>query len=48
MTGMLGQSTLSASLLVIQNWEEWMVDQRIVLLFRETWTGWRNGLAGTS
>ena len=35
------------SLLMIQSWEEWLTHQKAVLLFSETWTGWRAGQRGT-
>ena len=31
-----------------QNWVQWLIGQRVVLLFGGTWTGWKNGLTGTS
>lgn len=37
----LGQSTPSANSQAVQNWEEWLMYQRVVLLFRRTQTGWR-------
>jgi len=37
-----------ASWLMTQSWEEQLIHQVGVLSSRETWTGWRNGLTGTS
>ncbi|GAB0183197.1 mitochondrial enolase superfamily member 1 [Grus japonensis] len=34
-----GQSIPSASLLMMQNWEEWLTHQKAVLPFSEIWTG---------
>jgi len=48
MISVLGQSVPAASLLMAQNWEEWLKGQRAVLPSRETSTAWRNGLTGTS
>ncbi|GAB0207124.1 mitochondrial enolase superfamily member 1 [Grus japonensis] len=47
MTWTRGQSVPSASLLTIQNWEEWLIHQKAVLPFSETWTGWRVGWCRT-
>jgi len=33
---------------MVQNWEDWLIHQRVVLLFGGTSTGCRNGLMGTS
>jgi len=41
------QSVPSASLMKTQNWEEWLIHQKAVLPFSETWTGWRVGQRGT-
>lgn len=38
----------SASLLMTQNWEEWLMHERVVLPSRETSTGWRCGLTRIS
>lgn len=46
MTQMIGQKAPSVSLIVINNLEEQRWEG--VLPFRETSTGWRNGLPGTS
>lgn len=35
-------------LLLVQNWEEWLMDQIVTLPFRGTWMGWRNGLGAPS
>jgi len=40
------ECTLSKPLLP-QNWEEWLIHQKAVLPFSETWTGWRVGQRGT-
>jgi len=32
----------------VTNWEEQLTLQRVMLPSRGTWTGWRNGLTGTS
>jgi len=40
MTWMKGQSVPSASLLMTQNWEVWLIHQKAVLPFSVTWTGW--------
>lgn len=45
-TWVAGQGAPSASLLVAQNWEEWLVQQRILLPSRRTLTGERNRLVG--
>lgn len=45
---MMGQSTSSANLLITQNWEEWLIHQKVVLPSRGTLAGWRNGLTRTS
>ena len=42
-----GMSVPSASLLTIQNWDEWPMHQKTVLPFSETWTGWRVRQRGT-
>jgi len=42
-----GQSVPSASLLTIQSWEEWLRQQKAVLPFSKTWTGWRVGQTGS-
>jgi len=34
--------------IIIQNWEEGLIHQKVVLPSRGTSTGWRNGLTGTS
>lgn len=47
-TWMVGQNALSASLLVVPNWEKWSIRWRAGLLLRRTWSGWRNALTGTS
>ncbi|XP_075598172.1 NEDD4-binding protein 2-like 1 isoform X3 [Balearica regulorum gibbericeps] len=39
MTWMKGQSVTSASLLMIQNCEEWPIHRKAALPFSETWTG---------
>lgn len=39
-----GQQISLGSLLMTQNWEEWLIHERVVLPFRGTLTGWRNGL----
>jgi len=44
---MKGWSIPSASLVMIKNWEEWLIHQKAVLPFSETWTGWRTGCRGT-
>jgi len=36
-----------ASLLMVQNWEVWLIHQRVMLSSRGTLTGWTNGLTGT-
>lgn len=41
---MVELSTPLASLLIKQNWEKWLLCQRVVLLPRGTSTGWRNEL----
>ena len=41
------KSVPSASLLMTQSWEEWLIYQKAVLPFRETWTGWRVEWRGT-
>ena len=46
-TWMKGQSVPSASLLITQNWAEWLIHSKAVLLLSETWTGWRVGQRGT-
>jgi len=33
---------------MMQNWEEWLVHQMGVVLFRVTSAGWRNGVRGIS
>lgn len=33
----------SATLLVVQNWEDWLTHQKAVLPPSETWTGWIGG-----
>lgn len=38
----MGESAPSASLLIIKNLEEGLIHQMDGLLFRETWTDWRN------
>lgn len=43
-----GHGVHSASLLMIQSWEEWITHQRVVLSSRGISEGWRNGLVGTS
>lgn len=43
------QGTLAVpSSVVTPNWEQWMSQQRIVLLCTGTSTSWRSGLVGTS
>lgn len=42
-TQTMGQSTPSASLLMIKNWEEGLMNQMDGLPFRGTWTDWRIG-----
>jgi len=34
-------------LLTTPNWEEWWIQQKAVLPFSETWTGWKVGQRGT-
>jgi len=46
MTWMKGQRVLSARWLTIQDWGEWLIHQKAVLPFSETWTGWRVGCKG--
>jgi len=43
-----GQIVPSAGLLVTHDQEERLTLQRVVLLTKGTWTGWRNGLTATS
>lgn len=31
-----------------ENWEEWLIQHRVVLLSRRTSTSWKNGLTGSS
>lgn len=38
-----GQSTPSDSLLTTQDWEEWLIHQRVMLPSRGTPTGWKMG-----
>jgi len=45
---MMGHSVTSASLLMLEKWEEHLVHQMGVLTSRGTSRGWRNGLTGTS
>lgn len=45
---MIGQSSPTANLQMIQNWEEDLIDQIFLLLLRGTSTGWSNGPTGTS
>jgi len=45
---MTEQSVPSPSLLMIQNWEEWLRHRKVVLPSIRTLTGWKNGLRGTS
>lgn len=40
----MGHDVTSASLLLTSLWEEWLLSQRVMLLPRGTWTGWRNRL----
>lgn len=40
---MMGQRVASAGLLVMPNWEEWLLHYRVVLPSRMTSTCWRNG-----
>jgi len=47
MTWMKGQSVPSASLLMTQNREEWLIHWKAVLPFSVTWTGWKVGQRGT-
>ena len=44
----MGQSVPSTSLLMTQDWKERLIHQRVMLQTRETLTGWRNRLTGTS
>ncbi|KAK4830641.1 hypothetical protein QYF61_012484 [Mycteria americana] len=48
MTWMLIQSEASANLQMIQNWELWLIHQRVLLPFRGTWTNWTTGQRGMS
>lgn len=41
-------SIVSASLQMAQNYKEQLIRQRVMLPFRGTWKGWRNGQTGTS
>lgn len=45
-TWLVGQGAPSTSLLVVQNWGEWLVQQRVLLPSRRTLTGERNRLVG--
>lgn len=47
MTWMKGWSMPSASLLMIQDREEWLTHQKALLPVSEIWTGWRVGQRGT-
>jgi len=40
----VGTECTLSKLQKIQNWEEWLIDRRVVLPFE---TGWRNGLTST-
>ena len=42
------ESVPSASLLMTENWADWLIHQRAMLPSRGTLTGWRNGLTRTS
>lgn len=44
----MGQRAPSAHLLRTPSWREWLIHQRVVLPYRKTLSGWRNGLAGAS
>lgn len=44
--GWWNKSSPSASLQLTQNWEEWLIHQMFVPLFRGTSTGWRNSVTG--
>lgn len=46
--GWRDKSSSSASSQKTQGWEEWLIDQMVVPLFRGTLTGWRNGPTGIS
>jgi len=46
MIWMKGYTVPSARLLMVQNWEGWWIQQKAVLPFSETWTGWRVGQRG--
>lgn len=48
MVWIMKQSVLSAGLLLTPNWEEWLMQQRVVLWSRGTSTGQRNGPTGPS
>lgn len=43
-----GKNPLLTSLQVLQSWEEWLIDQIVVIPSRPTLTCWRNELKGTS
>lgn len=44
----MAQTAPSTSLQMIENWEEWLIHQTVVLLFRGTLIGWGTDHAGTS
>lgn len=48
MIWMIGQSVPFANLQVTQNWEKWLICQRVMLPSRWTSRAWRDGLTGTS
>lgn len=48
MTCVMGQSTPSASLQTVRNWEECLMLQGVVLPSRGTWAGWRSEPRGIS
>lgn len=48
MIWMMGQSSPAATLQVTETWEEWLIQQGVILPPRRTSAGWRNGLTGTT
>lgn len=42
----IGRGTASANLLIVQNWEEWLIHKKAVPPFSMTWTGCGVGWTG--